>query len=120
MSILTHPEWPLVARYLRVETYDRDGGHRHPRHRLEIQRPESGIDLRKLLALVMPCVGCGAPIHPVRMRASGNHCYFAVSCGLDQTYACARGARAKEEYEAIVAALAGLPPTPTPQGSLFS
>jgi hypothetical protein len=105
VSILQHPEWPLLRQYLRVEIYGPDTGRHGARFRLEINRPADGILVRRLLAIRMPCVDCGRQISPVRSRQGMRHLYYAGSCGLDITYRCARGSAAREEYRAIREAL---------------
>lgn len=117
MSLLDHPRWPEIAPYVRVETYSRDGGHHHPRHRLEVLRPPN---IRRFTDVHMPCVACGALIHPIRLRNGRGrvHCYLAVTCSLSVRYACARSRAAAVEYERIVAAvLAGA--TRRPQALAF-
>lgn len=109
MSILAHPDWPFIASFIRIETYARDGGHAHPRHRIEVETPSSGIDLRRLFAVTMPCVACGRVIHPIRTRAGWARLYFAATCALDHTYACARGTAARDEYTAVALAVLGRP-----------
>lgn len=108
MSLLDHEAWPDLVPYVRIQTYDRDGGHDHPRHRIEVDRPSSGILVRRFLAMEMPCVACGRSIHPIRQRKGPDVSLFiAVTCGLDVNYGCARGNAARDEYERIVAAVQG-------------
>ena len=107
MSILQHPEWPLVRQYLRVEVYGPDTGRRGARIRLEVDRPADGILIRRLLAIRMPCVACGRAISPVRYRQGMRRMYYAGTCGLDVTYRCARGHAARDEYRVVRAALEG-------------
>jgi len=120
VSILQHPIWPELQPFVRIEIYDRDGGHEHPRHRIEIDTPPSGILLRKFLAVEMPCVVCGRTIHPLREREGRGHLYYAATCSLDVTFACARSAAARVEYDAIKAAVDGTAPPPSPQQPLFA
>jgi hypothetical protein len=105
VSILAHPDWPILRPYLRIERYGRDTGRHGARVRLEVDRPADGILVRRILGIRMPCVGCGRPISPVRCRQGLNHMYYAPTCALDVTYRCARGRAAREEYRAVVEAL---------------
>lgn len=105
MSILAHPDWRLLRWYLRVERYSRDTGPNGARVRLEVDRPSDGIALRRLLAIRMPCVGCGRQISPVRTRQGLQHLYYAPTCPLNARYGCSRGRAAREEYLAVRAAL---------------
>ncbi len=118
IALIEHALWPSLAPYIRVEDYDRDGGHAHPRHRLEVVAPANGILLRQLLAMEVPCAACGSAVHPVRQRQSTSvHLYLAVACPLDKRYACARSSAAAKAYDEIVAARRGwLDPS---QPSLF-
>lgn len=113
MSILRHAIWPELQPFVRLEIYGRDGGPDHPRHRIEIDTPPTGIQLRSFLAVEMPCVKCGRVIHPIREREGQGHLYFAATCGLDVQYACARSKAARDEYRAIKAAMEARSPGPT-------
>ena len=115
MSILAQPIWPDLRPYVRIEIYARDGGAANARHRIEIDAPADGILLRKFLATVMPCVKCQRRIHPIRLRAGGQHVYCAATCELSVSYACARSRAARDEYDAVRAAVeqAAAPPGPT-------
>jgi len=120
MGLLDHDIWESLRPSVRIETYDRDGGHRHPRHRIEVDTPADGILVRKFLAATIPCVVCGQRIHPVRQRQSkAVHLYIAVTCPLDVSYACARSAKAAEEYRRIVAAVRERHPSQQPEPGLF-
>jgi len=106
MSIVQHPLWPEVKPFMRLEKYDRDGGHQHPRYRIEVTAPTSGIVLRELLALEMGCVSCGRTIHPIRMRQGKHgHLYYAATCELAVNYGCARSSAARREYQTVKDAL---------------
>ena len=104
MSILTHPLWPELRPYVHIGVYGRDGGPDNPRHRIDVRTPDSGVVLRRLLAITMPCVVCQRPIHPVRTRRKGP-LYYAATCSLDVSYACARSAEARTEYDAVKRAM---------------
>ena len=102
-TILQHPLWPAIRPFVEIETYARDGGHRDPRHRLEVHPPP---ELRALfLAVSVPCVRCGRIIHPMRARqgATRGGLYLAVACELAAGYGCARGREASAEYRRIIA-----------------
>lgn len=105
--ILGHPFWPVIKRFVHIETYDRDGGHRHPRHRIEVDLSNASPTLRTaFLRLEVPCVHCHHLMHPIRERRGGRPgAYLSVSCELRSSYACARGKPARNAYEAIVAAM---------------
>ena len=112
IAILDHPEWPLLREHLRVSVYDRDGGTANARHRLDVNDPASGAQLRRLLAIRVPCCSCGRMIHPVRQRQNQQGLYLAVSCELDTAtgggMACARkSSKASPVYDAIRAAVEG-------------
>jgi hypothetical protein len=107
MMLTEHPRWPDLLPYIRLEVYDRDGGHTHPRHRLEVQTPPAAL-AKDLLTIVVDCAGCGTPMHPVRQRQAGTvHLYLAVACPLSVMLGCARSRAAAEAYEQIVAAVKG-------------
>ncbi len=99
MSIVFHPLWPKLHRYFRVEVYDKDGGHRQPRIRIELTKMPEKLR-EKALALQMPCVACGQPMHPIRARGDGA-LYYAAACPLDVNIGCSRGKAAKLEYNRI-------------------
>ncbi len=99
--------WRKLKPYIDVEVYDRDGGHRRPRVRFEVNAP-----LKKLLAFAntkLHCVACGRLVPFVRARASvrsgGGHFYLAVTCPLTTSFACARSGAARDEYKRIKLAL---------------
>jgi len=108
VSIMKHPEWPVIRGYLRIEYYDRDGGHAHPRHRIEVRSSIPSQLREKFLKLTCDCVACAAPIHPIRNRIKGGrathagHLYLAVACPLDVKIGCSRGNAANAEYDRIV------------------
>lgn len=110
MSSLTeHPIWPTLKPLIRIEDYARDGGHRHPRHRIEVLTPTREV-CDELLAVEMPCVACGSVIHPIRQRHATqgrNTLFVAVTCELKVNIGCARGAAARDEYKKIVRVIRG-------------
>jgi len=106
-SLTEHPLWPLLRPLIRVETYDRDGGHEHPRHRLEFDAPLNKPEFcDQLLGLTIRCASCSREIHPIRARnGHGRHFFVAVSCELSHTFGCARSHAARDEYLRILDAL---------------
>jgi hypothetical protein len=106
MTLTNHPLWPNLLRFVRVQTYDRDGGHGNPRHRLEVRRPDDGTTRDQLLAMEVGCATCGRLMRPVRPRGDRSM-FLNVACELSHSYACARTARAHREYERIVALVLG-------------
>ena len=120
-GIMDRPEWDRLRRFFRIEKYDRDGGHGHPRIRIEVDAPPGEL-LALALALTMPCVACGRAIHPIRLRnprvrrGSPGHLYYAPCCPLDVNVGCSRGPAAREEYERF--RTFGPVPAPT-TGDLF-
>lgn len=101
--ILSHPLWPLVRPWITFEVYDRDGGHAHPRYRLECHPPPSPSLRKVLLDIETTCARCGKTIHPIRARKGSRHnqLFLAVSCDLDTCYGCSRGPEARDAYIAI-------------------
>ena len=95
-----------LGNYLRVETYARDGGHKHPRKRIEVVTPPDPGLASRFMAITMPCVYCGAPIHPVRARNGWKTLFLAVTCPLDVTVSCARSNDARDAYIALTDAIA--------------
>ena len=121
MSLTLHPIWPELSEWIRLEVYDRDGGHEHPRHRIELDAPRDDVaKLGRFVSMEMACVHCGRTIHPVRQRKGGGlNLFIAVTCDLETTTACARSGDARDEYERIIEAVKGLPPRED-QPSLFA
>jgi len=109
-SVTHHPLWPVLQPLIRIERYDRDGGHRHPRHRIEVLDPgDRGVRAR-LLAIEVECAAaCGRLIHPIRERHGWGSLYLAVACELSRRYSCARGRAAHDEYDRIVEAVLDCP-----------
>lgn len=104
MDISQHP-WPTLIGHLRVEAYDRDGGHSHPRKRIEVIDPPNVETRNSLLATTVQCVRCGTTIHPIRERDGWGTLFLAVTCRLDDNVACARGGEARDAYATIIAAV---------------
>ena len=103
MSLTAHPEWKNISPWIRIVAYDRDGGHAHPRKRINIA-PIDDVKLAEFLqSLTMPCVTCGREIHPIRFSRDWNMMYVAVTCPLTISIACARARAASEEYTRIIA-----------------
>jgi hypothetical protein len=105
VRLTDHPLWPELRPYICVETYDRDGGHAHPRHRFEVRRVPPTLAPR-FLAIEVACATCGRAIAPIRQRrgAAGN-LFLAVSCLLSVRVGCARSPKAAAEYRHIIDAL---------------
>lgn len=108
MSLVGHEQWRNIAPFLRIETYDRDGGHAHPRHRIEASDNDDPKLRAFLLSVTMPCVACGSEIHPVRERNGRPGLFVSVTCPLAESIGCARGAAASREYRNIINALVKL------------
>lgn len=125
MSILLHPEWPVLRPFVRVGRYARDTGPRGARVRLDVERPTDGRVMRRLQAIQMPCVTCGAPIQAVRERSGrryGGLFYYCPTCPQDVSVRCSRNPKASREVtavrEAVEAWQANGAPPPA-QGNLF-
>lgn len=108
-ALARQPLWRHLGEYLKIEVYDRDGGHGHPRIRIEWKAMPQLLRQAAVQA-IMPCVACGKPIHFVRERepakrgGSGvGHLYYAPTCPLDVNIGCSRGAAARAEYAAVKA-----------------
>lgn len=106
VSVTSLPQWPEWRRYFRLEVYARDGGHAHPRVRIEVNPPADRQ--REMLQALMPCVSCGRNIHPIRfrgdsLRGGSGHLYFAATCPLDVNIRCSRTAAARREYMTVKA-----------------
>lgn len=111
-SLISTPFFQVIGPHLRIETYDRDGGHKRPRHRIELASSTPQDVVAQALALTMPCISCGATNHPFRARAAPSkrnpnmprHVYYACACPLDVSIGCSRGNAASDEYARIVQA----------------
>lgn len=125
--------WPELELYLKIELYDRDGGHETPRRRIEFRKMPVGLTERAMRA-EMPCVACGIIINPIRnrkkkgddlrrhYREAARHLYYAPCCPLTIRIGCSRGDRARQEYEAVYREHLERekgPKKPPPQGGLF-
>jgi hypothetical protein len=100
MSIIHHPAWWDLRPYIRIQ---RGIGH----DRIEVDMPESSTLLRRFLSIKMPCVCCGRSINPVRARAGQGNLYLSSTCEQDVSFCCSRSIDAREESDAIQAAIAG-------------
>lgn len=108
MSLLDHENWKDVRGWLNIQVYDRDGGHKNPRIRIELA-DSAPLEIKRIaLAITMPCVNCGSTIRPFRARHPpkrgeevARHVYFAAACPLEINVGCSRGAAARDEYLAI-------------------
>jgi len=99
--------FPVIQPYIKIENYLREGGGSgNPRHRIEVHRHIPPAIRRQALEFEMPCVACGASIHPFRPRDKNGHLYYAPCCPLDRKLACSRGKAASDEYRRVVAACA--------------
>lgn len=103
--------YELVKKYIKIETYDRDGGHRHPRYRIEFRKMPIAVAL-VAVQLWNPCVACDRLIHPIRARKTRSkdprqmktrHLYYAAACPLSINMGCSRGTKAEAEYKLVVA-----------------
>lgn len=110
-SLVSSPMFAELAPYIRIETYARDGGHQHPRKRIELAAHAPPQVVASALALQMPCVACGSIMHPFRQRSAASkrshhaHVYFAAACPLDVNVGCSRGHEARDEYLRVVEAV---------------
>jgi|ERR1017187_3068377 hypothetical protein len=95
-----HEIWPLVLEYGEPEGYAYDNRHRW---RFELKKKPILIEHRlKLLAAEMPCVNCGAIIHPAKNRKGyTGHMYLHVTCDQKVNLACSRSRAASKEMAAI-------------------
>jgi hypothetical protein len=105
-TLSSHRLFQQFKPYLRIETYAPDGGHKHPRIRIEWKSMPPMLR-QMALAATMPCVSCGQPINFIRSRnaeskrSTSGHLYYACSCPLSVSIGCSRGAAAKDEYLAV-------------------
>jgi hypothetical protein len=108
-----YPIWQKVQPYIKIEVYDKDGGHKHPRVRIELDSATPDELKKELLEFTMPCVACGHMIHPFRVRNAGSkrsshtsdHIFYAPTCPLNVNIGCSRGGEARDEYKRIKAAI---------------
>lgn len=108
-DLVDHGAWPQIVPRIRLEPYARDGGHAHPRIRIEVVTPTTASEVAALLAVRCACCACERPIAPIRERDGGRrshqHLYVAVACELEVRYGCSKGRAAKEAYLRIIAAV---------------
>jgi hypothetical protein len=108
MSITSHPLWEDLKPFIIIETYDRDGGHPNPRHRIELSIPLHHPLFLQAIAISIPCAACKSLISPFRTRnpkLRGNpsgRLYFAATCPLNVNTSCSRGLAAKYEYINVI------------------
>jgi hypothetical protein len=102
----------VIKPYIKVEDYVREGGgSNNPRHRIEIHSNIPSAVVREALDFEMPCVACGAAIHPFRRRGptkrgvNVGHLYYAPCCPLNVSVSCSRGRAASDEYRRVIAAV---------------
>lgn len=106
MSALSqHQLYKKLEPFLKIEVYAPDGGHKHPRVRIE-WKTIPPLLLAQALAATMPCVACGSSIAFVRQRktsgrGSTGRFYYAPTCPLTVSIGCSRGAAARDEYLAV-------------------
>lgn len=118
MSLTNHPIWNEIAPHIKIEIYAPDGGHSNPRFRLEFKKSVTQEQKKKWVAITMPCVKCGATIHPIRERKQGGrapdigHIYIAPCCSLQMNVGCSRGVDAHAEYLKIRSAVEALTTNP--------
>ena len=96
----SHPAWVMLAPCIEIQ-------HCHSRReRTEIR---SGLSMglqQKLLAIEMLCVSCRKQmIHPVKKRRGWGTLYLKVTCDADVNEKCCRSSAAREEVDAIIAAV---------------
>jgi hypothetical protein len=101
-DLFSHPLWRELRPYVREQSYDRDGGHAHPRHRYEVRDLPPELH-QQALAMEVACCACGKLTHPVRSRkGKGDHSLFlSVSCLLAVNVGCARGSAARDAYKRL-------------------
>lgn len=102
VSLIFHPIWPNIERYLHVVECANDGGTADSRIRIEfLDLPERMM--RELVTIQMPCVNCERPNHPLRRRDGDawdmGRLYYAPACPITVRMSCSRGRAAELEYE---------------------
>jgi hypothetical protein len=102
VSVTNHEIWRKISGYLKVDIYDRDGGHADPRIRIGF------VDLPDELSLAaqwieIGCVECARPVHPLRRREGdpNSRLYYAPCCLIAVRIACSRGPAVRREYDAF-------------------
>jgi len=112
-SIVTDPAIIEFAEYIRIEFYDRDGGHSDPRWRIEAVPNIPMPVIVRMLDSRSPCVACGKETAYFRQRNGGwSSVYIAVTCGPIHQ----RGAYARAAYRDLRAMIEG---RPSAQGALL-
>ncbi|HEX4499825.1 MAG TPA: hypothetical protein VH187_01460 [Scandinavium sp.] len=113
MSLVDYQFFSVIHPYIIIQRYVREGGgSQNPRYRIEIKSDIPSAVKRQALAFEMPCVACGAVIHPFRQRGPARrgvnigNLYYAACCPLAVRLPCSRGEAASVEYRRIAAALA--------------
>lgn len=119
-SLIFHPSWERLQQHLHVVEYDKDGGHKEPRIRIDfLGLPEKWS--RELVMLEMMCVACQRPIHPLRRRLGDDwdRLYYAPACPLEKRAGCSRSRAAALEYERFKGISDKVVPRPTGQMEMF-
>jgi len=98
-SIVFLPIWDRLRQYLKIDIYDKDGGHVDPRIRIGFDDLPEAFG-RELAFVEMPCVSCGRPNHPLRRREGDDwtRLFYAPTCPLAVRIACSRTRAAELEY----------------------
>lgn len=110
-KLIEHPLFPSLVDCIKIETYARDGGHHHPRKRIEFDPgPMRYEQLLQALEIKVKCCRCNRAIHPLRSRKGSSNrmevsrnIYIAVACDLETDVGCSRGRAAREAYIEITA-----------------
>lgn len=106
--MLEHPLFRALGQFIKVEPYARDGGHKHPRFRLEWHSTTPADINRAACEIEVACARCGATMRPFRLRkpSSGRgHMYVAVACPHPVNRGCANSRPAADAVDAVAAAL---------------
>lgn len=100
ISLVFLPEWERLKPYLVIDLYDRDGSAREPRIRIGFDDMPDSLG-REMAMLIMPCVTCQRPNHPLRRREGDpwSRLYYGPCCPVAQRPACSKGRAASLEYE---------------------
>lgn len=111
---MLHPRWLELLPHLEAQRYDRDGGHKDPRYRIEADAPDNPTG-EDWLTITMPCVQCQKVVKPFRVRLgqlSSRHLFYAATCPLNVDIRCSRGAAVRAEYRRVIAAIKAFRGTP--------
>lgn len=104
----------VIAPYIKIQGYTREGGTKNPRNRIEVVSSIPAKIKDRALQFIMPCVNCKSPMNPFRARqstikrgpeAGTDPPYFAACCPLDVNKGCSRTKNASNEYELVAAAV---------------